>query len=292
MTETLVAIIAPVLLCAVIGYAWVRAGQPWDANLVGRLVLVVAAPALTVSALSKVRLGTDALLAMSLYWAVAAAMVAVAGYALVRAMGVDARAYLSSLLFPNVGNMGLPLCLLAFGDEGLALALAWYMVNSIAHFSIGLVAFSGGRVQRELVANPMVWSVLVAVAMVVGDWHLPRWLANTLELVGGMTIPLMLVALGAALATLDVRLFGRAALFSVARLGLGFLAGLAVVTAFGLTGVERGIVLIQSTMPVAVFNYLFAQRYGRSPAEVAGLVLVSTVLSFLTLPALLWFALR
>lgn len=292
MFDTILAIVAPVLLCAAIGYAWVRARQPWDADLVGRLVLTVAAPALTVSALSKVRLGTDALLAMSLYWALATTLVAVAGYLLVRALRVDARAYLSCLVFPNVGNMGLPLCLLAFGDEGLALALAWYMVNSVAHFSLGVVAFSGGRVHRELLTNPMVWSVLLAVAMVVGDWHLPRWLGNTLDLVGGMTIPLMLVALGAALARLDVRLFGRALLFSVARVGLGFLAGLGVVLAFDLQGVERGVVLIQAAMPVAVFNYLFAQRYARAPGEVAGLVLVSTLLSFLTLPALLWFVLR
>jgi predicted permease len=244
-----------------------------------------------VSALGKVRLGTDALLAMAGWWALVTLLVAGAGYWLVRALRVDARAYLSCLLFPNVGNMGLPLCLLAFGDEGLALALAWFMVNSVAHFSIGVVAFSGERVHRELLSNPMVWSVLVAVLMVVGDIHLPLWLANTLELIGGMTIPLMLIALGASLATLEIGFFSRALVFSVARVGLGFLAGLLVVTVFGVTGVERGIVLIQASMPVAVFNYLFAQRYARAPQEVAGLVLVSTLLSFITLPMLLWYVL-
>lgn len=291
MFDTLLAIIAPVVICSAVGFLWVRLRQPWDGDFVGRLVLTVAAPCLTVSALGKVRLGTDTLLAMSGYWAITFVLMLAAGWALARALGVDRRAYVASLLFPNVGNMGLPLCLLAFGDQGLALALAWFMVNSVAHFSIGLVAFSGGRVHRELFTNPMVWSVVVAVAMVVGDWHLPRWLANTLDLIGGATIPLMLVAMGAALAGLDVRLFGRAVVFSVARVGGGFLAGLLVVTLFGLTGTERGVVLIQAAMPVAVFNYLFAQRYGRAPQEVAGLVLVSTLLSFLTLPLLLWYAL-
>jgi predicted permease len=73
--------------------------------------------------------------------------------------------------------------------------------------------------------------------------------------------------------------------------GGGFLAGLLVVVLFDLDGAQRGVVLIQAAMPVAVFNYLFAQRYARAPAEVAGMVLVSTLLSFATLPALLWFAL-
>lgn len=298
MFDTILAIIAPVAICAAAGFLWVRSRQPYDADFVGRLVLAVAAPCLTVSALGKVRLGTDTLLAMAGYWAITFVLMLLLGAALVRLPGVarrariDQRAYVASLLFPNVGNMGLPLCLLAFGDEGLALALAWFMVNSVVHFSLGVVAFSGGRASREFLANPMVWSVFIAVAMVVGDWHLPRWLGNTLELIGGMTIPLMLVALGASLANLDARLFGRALLFSVARVGGGFLAGLAVVLLFGLTGTERGIVLIQAAMPVAVFNYLFAQRYGRAPQEVAGLVLVSTLLSFATLPALLWYVLR
>ena len=69
MFQTILAIVAPVVLCAVIGYAWVRARQPYDADFVGRIVLSIAAPALTVSALGKVRLGTEALLAMAGWWA-------------------------------------------------------------------------------------------------------------------------------------------------------------------------------------------------------------------------------
>ncbi len=49
--------------------------------------------------------------------------------------------------------------------------------------------------------------------------------------------------------------------------------------------------VLQSAMPVAVFNYLFAQRYARAPEEVAGLVVVSASLSFVTLPVLLAFVL-
>lgn len=292
MFAAILAIVAPVVICAVIGYVWVRAGRHYDSEFVGRLVLSVAAPCLTISALGKVRLGTDTLLAMTGYWAITFLLALALGCVLARAMRVDARAWVASLVFPNVGNMGLPLGLLAFGDQGLALALAWYMANSVVHFSVGLAAFSGGRMQRELFTNPIVWSVFIAVALIVTDTRLPVWLANTLDLIGGMTIPLMLIALGAALAKLDVSGFGRAFVFSVARIGGGFLAGLLVVTLFGLTGAERGIVLIQASMPVAVFNYLFAQRYGRVPQEIAGFVLVSTLLSFLTLPALLWFVLR
>ncbi len=66
---------------------------------------------------------------------------------------------------------------------------------------------------------------------------------------------------------------------------------MAVAAALGLEGTERGVLIVESTMPVAVLNYLFAARYNRSPEEVAGLVLVSTAISFVTLPGLLLLAL-
>jgi hypothetical protein len=44
-------------------------------------------------------------------------------------------------------------------------------------------------------------------------------------------------------------------------------------------------------MPVAVSNYLFAVIYNREPAEVAGMVLISTGIAFVTLPLLLLFLL-
>ena len=65
--------------------------------------------------------------------------------------------------------------------------------------------------------------------------------------------------------------------------GVGFL----IADAFGLEGAARAIVIIQSAMPVAVSSYLFAQQYKRKPEEVAGMVVVSTAASFVTLPLLL-----
>ena len=76
---------------------------------------------------------------------------------------------------------------------------------------------------------------------------------------------------------------------SALRLGLGFAVGLAVATAMGLEGTVRGVVIFESAMPVAVFNYLWAVRYNTAPEVVAGLVLASTALSFVTLPLLLLF---
>ena len=97
----------------------------------------------------------------------------------------------------------------------------------------------------------------------------------------------MLMALGVSLATLKVRSIPRSVLLSVARLVMGFCIGFAMAEAFGLTGAARGVLILQSSMPVAVMNFLFASRYDRAPEEVAGMIVVSTVISFATLPLLL-----
>jgi predicted permease len=79
--------------------------------------------------------------------------------------------------------------------------------------------------------------------------------------------------------------------FSVARLAMGFCVGLLLCWIFNLSGAMRGVVMVQSTMPSAVFNYLLALTYNREKESVAGVVVCSTLISFLTLPLLLWFLL-
>ncbi len=123
------------------------------------------------------------------------------------------------------------------------------------------------------------------------DLQLPEWLLNSVKLVGDVTIPLMLITLGVSLSQLRVRHLGTGALFAALRLLIGFAVGMAVVTALELEGTLRGVVLIESCMPVAVFNYLLAKAYNQGAEEVAAMVVISTLMAFLLLPFLLMLAL-
>jgi len=69
-------------------------------------------------------------------------------------------------------------------------------------------------------------------------------------------------------------------------------AGFLVTTLLGVEGLPRKVLILQASMPVGVLNYLFAQRYGRSPEQVASLVLVSTLISIVSIPTLLGDTLR
>ena len=92
-----------------------------------------------------------------------------------------------------------------------------------------------------------------------------------------------------SLAGLGVQSLSRSAILSILRLVSGFAVGWATAEIFGMEGVAKGVLILQCTMPVAVFNYLFALQYGNQPEDVAGTVVISSVLSFMTLPLLLFY---
>lgn len=289
MITEIFAVMAPVLACAAIGYGWARSGQRFDTDFISRLVLNIGAPCLMLSVLSSVSIDLHTFKQTALACVLVALFMAVFGALVPRLLGHDVRAYLPSFVFPNVGNMGLPVCLLAFGQEGLALALAFFMVLSVAHFPAGIL-LAGGKQAGGLTAllkMPVLYAIVLALLLLWQNWTLPAAVQNSVKLIGGMTIPLMLLTLGVSLQRLQVTQWRTALLYSVLRIGGGLLVGLLVVELLALEGIARGVVLIQSAMPVAVFNYLFAERFNRQPEAVAGMVVVSTTLSFFTIPALL-----
>ncbi len=291
MIYELIAIIAPVFVCAAIGYGWARLGRPYDAEFVTTLVTNIGAPCLVFYTLSSVEIDVEAFGTMAGVSVLAVAASAVAGIVVLRVAGLSMRTFLPSLMFPNVGNMGMPLCLFAFGEAGLALAIAYFTVCSIGQMTLGAGMAAGATSARQVLRVPVIYAVLLALPFMIWSVDPPDWLANTTRLLGGILIPLMLISLGISLAKLRVGSLKRSLALSLVRLVFGFAVGVGLAEAFGLEGIARGVLILQSTMPTAVFNYLFSLRYGREPEEVAGLVMISTTLSFATLPLLLWFVL-
>jgi predicted permease len=291
MYAQIFAIVAPVMAIALLGYAWKRANQPFDIETVSAVVVNIGTPCLLISKLLGTRPALQAMADMAMVAVGMSLILGAISIVIFRAMRWPVRTYLPAMMFPNAGNMGLPLCLFAFGDEGLALAIAYFTTNAIMQFTIGDGIARGKFTTAALVKNPVAYAVTFVVAMLATDSHLPQWVMDALEVVGGLVIPLMMLSLGTSLAALTVTTLHRSFALSVLRLGGGFLLAVAITEMLGLEGAERGIAIIESTMPTAVFNYMFALRYNNQPGEVAGVVLVSTVLSFLTLPLLLAYVL-
>ncbi|SDS41948.1 AEC family transporter [Pseudomonas oryzae] len=287
MLAELFAVMAPVLIVAGIGYAWVRSGQAYPTDFVARLVLNIATPCLVLSSLSRTQLDMQAFGQMALACVAVSVLMGALGLLLSRLMAQDWKVLVPAYLFPNTGNMGLPISLYAFGEHGLALAVAFFLMLSVGHFSLGMILSGAERSWRKLLVNPIILSLVVALLVRMFDLELPRWLANTTSLLGGMAIPMMLITLGVSLASIRVQHLGHGMLLGGLRILCGAALGWLVGAALGLPPLAQGVLVLQSSMPVAVFNYLFAVRANRSPEAVASLVMCSTLLAFVLVPLLL-----
>ena len=286
MIGELFAVMAPVLIGAGIGVGWSRWGPTYQTSFVTTLVVNVGTPCLVFATLTKLTIDVETFGEIAVAAALALLCFAVIGTIVLRLARLDRRSYLPSIMFGNVGNLGLPLALFAFGEAGLALAIAFFTVTAVANFTVGSWLSSGRLSVRELATSPLNYAVALSIVFMFSALQTPGWLANTVGLIGNLTIPLMLITLGVSLAGLRVAGLWRAFLLSLLRIGMGFAVGYGLAELLGFTGAERGVLILQCAMPVAVFNYLFAQRDNRQPAEAAGLVLVSTIISLATLPLL------
>ena len=291
MYSQLIPILAPVFIVALLGYGWARLALPFDREFVTGIVMNIGVPCLILQGATGLDAEVSLFMSMLGYALLALVVCAVVGTVVLRALGQPLRSYLPPVAFGNAGNLGLPLCLFAFGPRGLGLAIGFYLVGSVAQFLVGPLFQGRKPVWRTLLSTPVNYAAVLGVALLSTGTAMPAWLGNTVQLLAGMAIPLMLVALGHALGSFRLNRLRVATALALARLGLGLAVGLGIVWSFGLEGTERGVVLIESAMPVAVFNYLLAARYDRHPEEIAGAIVISTLLSFATLPLLLLVAL-
>jgi predicted permease len=291
MFAQLVAIAAPVLIIVGLGAAWARVKAPFDSGVVTGLALNVGTPCLAFASLTRLQLPATDLLELGLSAFLIMAISAALGMVALRLSGLSFSAYLPTIVFGNSGNMGLPLTLFAFGDQGLALAMGYLAATSLTNLTIGEAIARGSLSLRSLVRSPILYGIGAAALVIVLGLPVPRFLAATTRLLGDLTIPLMLLALGHSLAQLRVRKFGLTALIAVLRLALGFAAGHAAAWLLDLDATGRGVAILMGAMPAAVVNYLFALRYGNDHETVAGAVVLSTLASFATLPLLLLYLL-
>lgn len=284
-----VQIVAPVFLLALIGFAWTRRGWAYDVEFVTRLSMTLSTPCLIFMAL--VRSDVDPRLLRDTVLAALAAYLAVGAvfWTMVRVLDLDLATYWAPLTFGNTGNLGLPIALFAFGQAGFDFAVVIFAVMAILSFTFGVWVVAGGGNPVTAVREPLVWGTVLGALFLGLGWQVPPWLGASLDLVGQMAIPLMLLTLGVAIARLHPRALGQALGLCLVKIVVCVAVPLAVGLAFGLPRLPLAVLVLQVATPVAVTSYMLAAKYRARPDAVAGLVVVSTLLSVLALPLLLAF---
>jgi len=291
MLAQLFAVMAPVLVGASIGFGWIRLGFNYPTEFVTRLVFNIGTPALVLASLANAEVDPHTFgRTLATTFGVLAGM-ALASFGVARLLGKPWQVIISPMMYPNTGNMGLPVSLYAFGNEGFTFAMTAWVANALIQFTVGMMMATRGNPWKALVRNPTLYSIAISMTLLLSGIHLPMWLGNTVHLLSGLTIPLMLITLGVSLASIQARNLLSGFLFTLCRVPIALGLSLGIALWFGLPPVAASAVALQMSMPVAVYNYLFAQRSRREPEYVASLVFCSTLLAFIYLPIELAFML-
>jgi malate permease and related proteins len=291
MTE-LLGILGPVFIITAIGGLFGKSSVGLHTRTLSTLVLLVATPSLVFHTLVSMHISLGTMGRMALAAVACIAVSGVIGFCFLKLARARVRLFLPSLMLPNSGNLGLPLAALAFGEEGLKLGVSYFFIVALFQYSVGMMIASGSMDLRSFLKQPLLISVIIVLCVTGFDITLPEVVMTTTEILGGMMVPCMLILLGSSLATLDVSDMKAALWAAGGRLVLGLISALVVIWSFGLTGLAAGVVFLLAVMPSAIVTFVFAERYQKDAGAVAGAVVMSTVVTFLCMPGLIWIALR
>jgi predicted permease len=288
-------VILPVFLIIVLGYLLERR-LSLDMQSISRVIFYALGPCLVFSSTATSAVsGTDiwrivsfvllTTLAMGLLsWAVARTL---------RFSRAMESAFLLTTLFVNAGNYGLPVNLFAFGQTGLERAAIFFTVSALLTSSIGVYLASRGQASgldalRNVLKVPIVYGALAGFIVNLAAITVPEPVAKAVDLVGGASVPLMLLLVGMQLAKTslagELKAIGLA---TFVRLVAAPAVALVLAAWLGLTGVTRQACVTEASMPTAVTAIILATEFEAGPQFVAGVVFVSTLVSVITLTLLL-----
>ena len=288
-------VIFPVFFIIGIGYFIGKKDKKLDTKFITNFAANVGSPAMIIYALNVKNITFEIFVQYFWYY-----LIAIFGFAIIGIIFLffvkskDIIRELPPFMMPNTGNMGFPICLFAYGFEGLGVAAAITALIILFHFTVG-VFLADRRFSFDIILkSPAFYTIIISVLLLYYDIGLPVFIENTTFLLMYATIFLILMSLGIALTRLKVFSFKRSLISSIARVILGPAVGFAIIYYFDLTGFAAGVLLIQCSMPSAILNFLVGSMY--SPKEnvdnVASMIFVSTVISFITIPIIVFISLN
>ena len=287
-------VIFPVFFVVGIGYYLGKKNPKIDTSFITNFGANIGSPAIVFYSVVTTGLSLEVFKSYFIYYLLAIICFSVIGVIFLSLMKKDVIMELPPFILPNTGNMGLPICLFAYGSQGLGVAGAISSLIILFHFTLGVFLASRKFNFDIIIKSPSFYAIIISVLFLYFDIEAPNFIINTTMLLTYATIFLILMSLGIALTRLKVFSFYKALISSIARVIIGPIIGFLIIKSFNLSGYAAGVLLIQCSMPSAVLNYLVASMY--SPKKVvdniASMIVVSTVLSFVTIPIIVFIALK
>lgn len=295
MLDVFLNVIMPIFLVAVIAAAF----QRWRKVPVGPLsqvTLYILTPSLIFSSLIQQEIPASASARVVGAMLLSTALVLAVSIAISKLLRHDRAmqsAFTLSTGFPNSGNLALPILLLAFGDPGLALGVIVFVTQAIVGQSLGVFIAARSQMNgleplKQVFRLPAVYAIGAALLVRLLGIELPPVIFQPVNLLSQAAIPVMLVVLGLQLGIgFNLDSFGSLAAALMIRLVVSAPLAYLATGILGLGGLSRSVVIIVSAMPVAVFTTILSTEFRANPRFVTNVVITSTLLSAVTLTAVI-----
>ena len=287
-------VLFPVFFIVGIGYYLGKKNPNFDTTFITNYSGNFGAPALFIFAITSSGVTYSVFSEYFIYAIIALTSFALIGVIFLFFMKKDISRELPPYFLPNTGNMGIPICLFAYGTLGMGVAAAISSLVILLHFTINIFLASKKFDIKIILKSPPTYAVIVAVYFLYFDLEMPKVVLNTVMLLGYAMIVLILMSLGVSLTQLKVFSLKDSVISSIGRVIIGPIIGFMIIKLFDLSGFAAGVLLIQSAMPSAILTYLVAEM--NSPKKVvdsiSSMIVVSTLMSLITVPIIVFISLK
>ena len=286
-------VIFPVFFVIGVGYYLGKKNPKFDTNFITNFAGNIGTPAMIFYTVTTTGITLSIFVSYFFYALLMIGGFAIIGLILLFFLKKDLSMELPPLILPNTGNMGIPICLFAYGTVGLGVASAIASVIILFHFTLGIFLAKKSFSLDVVIKSPPVYAIIISILFLYFQIKTPLFLENTTFLLTYATIFLVLMSLGIALTRFKFSLKD-SIILSLCRVILGPVIAFIIIYNFDLSGFAAGVLLIQSAMPSAILNYLVGSMY--SPKKVvdsiSSMIVVSTLMSLVTVPIIVFISLK
>ena len=287
-------VLFPVFFIVGIGVFLGKKNPNFDTSFITTYSGNFGTPALVIFALTAGGVTFDVFKEFFIYAIILLAVFGIVGLVFLVLMKKDYIRELPTFILPNTGNMGIPICLFAYGELGMGMAASISSLVVLLHFTLNIFLAKRAFDFQIIFKSPAFYAIIFTILLLYFEEPIPQFVMNTVMLLAYGMIVMILMSLGVALTQMKVFSFKDALITSTGRVIIGPIIGFVVIKIFDLTGAPAGVVLLQSSMPSAILCYLIASMY--SPKEIvdniSSTIVVSTIMSLTTIPIVLFFALK
>ena len=283
MIARIVGIILPVFAVVIAGYVYARIAKP---NMGGanKANMDLFCPVLIFVALSSKEFDLHA---NGILVVAAAAIIVLSGviaWPFARLVHGDPRTFVPPMMFNNCGNMGVPLAVLAAGQQGLGMMVVLFTLSNLLHFTIGTYIVRRRIRWQDVLLNPMVIATVLGTLAGLTQPPIPQSVGIGLKMIADIAFPLMLFALGVRLTEVSFEHWELGLVGAIVCPLTGLFAGALVIWLLPLDAMQQAMVWVFACLPPAVLNFLIADRYHQEPAKVAAIVLIGNMGAVLFVP--------